>query len=421
MAQRGGKCVVSDALQVIFGAVGSGGDINPMLSIAAELQCRGHVCTVLAGSWQEPAARKLGLPFHSILPESNFQQFSAKCVAAESPAESWMAFFYDAVFPSVASTFEQVRRLHVPGRTVLIGASHVIGLRLAAERYGIPIIKTNVQPEPLRPPPEHEYTRYFNALFKRVLDRQRNEYGLPPSNLPFIEWMDTGSDILSLFPPWFLVPGIDAPAAKQGRMLNFIFDDPDVSAQTSREVDAFLAVYEQPIVFTVGTGAHDVREFFEVAEQSAAELSRPAVFLTRARDQISPSLPRGILHVDYLPFKCLLPFAGAIVHHGGIGTSAQALRAGIPQLILPGGFDQFDNAARNRAFGVGGSIEDRCEMTAGLDALLQDRQVAAHCRAYRNRFDPAHTLQWCCDAFEENFASLGLDLTPGAAASSRNS
>jgi len=45
------------------------------------------------------------------------------------------------------------------------------------------------------------------------------------------------------------------------------------------------------------------------------------------------------------------------VHHGGIGTSAQAMRAGIPQLVSPLFYDQFDNAACVTALGAGGTID----------------------------------------------------------------
>jgi rhamnosyltransferase subunit B len=45
-----------------------------------------------------------------------------------------------------------------------------------------------------------------------------------------------------------------------------------------------------------------------------------------------------------------------LVHHGGIGTTAQALRAGRPQLVIPMAHDQFDNAARVKRLGVGSRI-----------------------------------------------------------------
>ena len=389
---------------IVIGAIGTHGDLNPMLTLGAALARRGYRCCVLAGAWQEAAVRKVGLDFHPILSEMQFRQFNENLRTVSSPGADWITFFYDAVFPATGATFEFVRDRCARGGTVLIGASHVIGLRLAAERFGIPLVTTNVQPESLRPSRDDEFSIYMNGLLTRLLDQHRRNAGLAPASLPFIEWLDADRTVVSLFPEWFLVPGIDGPAHAQGRMLDFIFDDPHGGARASRALDAFLAAHDAPIVFTAGTGATSVREFFAAAVDSAAALSRPALLLTKAREQVPDPLPHGMLHVDYLPFAELLPYVGGIVHHGGIGTFAQSLRAGIPQIIMPGGFDQFGNAAKAVAFGVGERIDpahlDARELASKLDVVLQRGTTATQCRAYRDRFDPAHTLDWCCDALE---------------------
>jgi rhamnosyltransferase subunit B len=65
------------------------------------------------------------------------------------------------------------------------------------------------------------------------------------------------------------------------------------------------------------------------------------------------ALPAHMLHVPFLPFSEIFPYCAAIVHHGGVGTTAEALAAGSPQLILPLGFDQLDNGVRVKKLGVG--------------------------------------------------------------------
>src|SRR6185312_8041202 len=247
---------------IVIGAIGTHGDLNPMLTLGSELARRGYRCSVLAGSWQEPAVRKVGLEFHPILSEVQFRQFNDNLRTASSPGADWITFFYDAVFPATGTTFEFVRDHATRGDMVLIGASHVIGLRLAAERFGIPMVTTNVQPESLRPSRDDEFAIYMNGLLPRLLDQHRRNAGLAAASLPFIEWLDSDRTLVSLFPEWFLVSGIDGPAHAQGTMLDFIFDDPQAGAHASRTIDAFLAAHDAPIVFTAGTGATLVREFF---------------------------------------------------------------------------------------------------------------------------------------------------------------
>jgi UDP:flavonoid glycosyltransferase YjiC (YdhE family) len=388
-------------LTLFFGVVGSGGDLNPMIAIAAELQRRGHACTVLAGEWQVPAVRRLGLECLPILDTEQFQRFTAHGHAA--PERNWLAFFYDAVFPAVAPAFAHVRERLVPGRTALVGASHVIGLRLAAERFGLPLLTTHVQPEPLRPAVDDAFARYFNGLLGRPLAQHRRDAGLAPDDRPFIDWLDDHARTVAFFPPWFPVAGIDAAPVRQGEMLDFLFDDP-ADAATPPRLDAFMARHDRPLVFTAGTGNASVGAFFAAAADCVERLGRPAIFLSRERAQMPERLPAEVLAIDYLPFQALLPYAGAIVHHGGIGTCAQALRAGIPQLVVPGGFDQFDNARRVLAFGVGDRLDADAfgadAMAAKLAALLADPAVSARCDDYRRRFDPARGAAWCCDRIE---------------------
>ena len=60
------------------------------------------------------------------------------------------------------------------------------------------------------------------------------------------------------------------------------------------------------------------------------------------------SLPDGVAAFDYVSFSELFPRAAAIVHAGGVGTTALAMRAGRPMLVMPCTHDQFDSAARGR-------------------------------------------------------------------------
>jgi rhamnosyltransferase subunit B len=392
-------------LKIFLGAVGSGGDVNPMLTLGAELQRRGHECTILAGEWQASAAYGLGLAFHPILWSQQFAHYSANAAAAQSSADAWITFFYDAVFPAIAPVVQYVREHASPGQTLLIGASHVLGLRLAAERWNLPHVTTLVQPEPVRRPLDDPFSLHFNGLFGRLFKQQRIAIGLNPSDQPFSHWMETRRLSAALFPRWFVLPGIDATPDEQTLMLDFLFDDPlNPTTSTPPAVDAFLATYESPLVFTFGTGNAYARRLFEEAIHCAQTLGRPAILLTRERSQVPVQLPREFLHVDYVALGNLLPYASAIVHHGGIGTCAQALRAGIPQLVTPRGFDQFDNATRVQEFGVGDRLlweqVSRTELAQTLDAVLRSAQIRDRCAAIRERFDPAHTIAWCCDAIE---------------------
>lgn len=94
-------------------------------------------------------------------------------------------------------------------------------------------------------------------------------------------------------------------------------------------------------------------KFFEAGLAACERLGRRAVLVTRYPDELPPALGDRAIARSYVPFSDLMPRVAAVVHHGGIGTTAQGLAAGVPQLVMPMSHDQPDNAVRLRTLGVG--------------------------------------------------------------------
>jgi len=147
--------------------------------------------------------------------------------------------------------------------------------------------------------------------------------------------------------------------------------------------------------------SREARGFFEAGLRACALLNQRAILLTPYADQV-PALPAWARHFPYIALQRLAPRASALIHHGGIGTAAQGLRAGLPQLLAPLFFDQFDNAERLEALGVGRRLmdaRDGKEMTATLEAML-DPQVRERGKPLRAHFSEDDPLAAICDAIE---------------------
>jgi UDP:flavonoid glycosyltransferase YjiC (YdhE family) len=133
-------------------------------------------------------------------------------------------------------------------------------------------------------------------------------------------------------------------------------------------------------------------------------LGRRGIFLTKYADQIPKNLPDTVRHFGFVPLSLLLRRSAAFVHHGGIGSSSQAIQAGIPQIVRPMAFDQFDNARRVRRLGVGKELWPRQfnvrNLTRALDYLLTSPEVAARCQEFAPRCDGSAALTAACDALE---------------------
>jgi UDP:flavonoid glycosyltransferase YjiC (YdhE family) len=145
----------------------------------------------------------------------------------------------------------------------------------------------------------------------------------------------------------------------------------------------------------------DAKGFFSASLQACLKMGRRGVFLSPYREQIPPDLPSSFRHFDFIPLDTLLPYASGIVYHGGIGTCAQGLRAGIPHLVAPKTFEQSDNAGRLKRLGVGDSINrdnyNKTTVSNKLETLLNSENTREHCRKIKGKFDNYHGVSDTCD------------------------
>jgi rhamnosyltransferase subunit B len=161
--------------------------------------------------------------------------------------------------------------------------------------------------------------------------------------------------------------------------------------------------WPRPVVFTTGTGFGSPEIFFDAAAACCAELGMPGIFL-------SPFLAGGrqlgdrIACFDHVELDRLLPHAAAIVHHGGMGTTARALQAGIPQVISPTGFDQPDNGHRTEVLGVGRVVSRKCmtgaTFAAAIREQLADPEQPAKLSRYRAALEGERAVERAADLLE---------------------
>jgi UDP:flavonoid glycosyltransferase YjiC (YdhE family) len=128
-------------------------------------------------------------------------------------------------------------------------------------------------------------------------------------------------------------------------------------------------------------------------------------------------LPAGALAVGYAPYATLFPQSAAVVHQGGIGTLAQAMRAGKPMAIMPYGHDQPDNAARARRLGIARVIPRRGftpeRVAAELRRLFENPDYAARAADVGRRLRAEDGARAAADAIEALLASRGAGATSG--------
>jgi rhamnosyltransferase subunit B len=293
--------------------------------------------------------------------------------------------------------------------------------RIAQEKLGVPMATVSLQPAWLfsaDDPPvfvgqlawvkrsPRWFRRFSNYFTCRLMERSfgapirefREKLGLPPWQ-SFWRWTFSPQAAVGLFPEWYAPRQTDWPA--NFRHAEFpLFDDDDTLPD---DVETFLAEGPPPVVFTPGSAVAGATPFIRAAAEACRRLGRRGIILSKFGEEIA-DLPAGVRRWSYVPLGPLLGRCAALVHHGGIGTASQALRAGIPQVVTPLAYDQPDNAVRLADLGVARRVNmhgiNARRLTAALDSVLNSADVAAACRRAAERIPKKPSLAVACDAVE---------------------
>jgi len=410
------------SMHFLLTPIGSGGDVRPFVAIGRRLVQRGHEATLFAAEPFGPLATEAGLRFVSIWSTADYER------QVLNP-DLWhprrgLRLVLDILTANLEANFAQVARVWLPTNSVLVAHSLAFATRAFAESHRVPSATIhlspnlfrsrfeqpvmgpgkdlNVVPQLLRGPFWWMVDRLMlDPMIAPALNRFRQRHGLPPCRHVFRDAIHSRELVLGLFPPWFGAPQPDWPA--QTRLTGFPLA-PNSNEVVPTELDQWLGAGEPPLVFTPGTANRQAREFFAVATAAALRLKRRALLLTHWREQVPQDLPPEVRHLTYAPLTAMLHRCAAFVHHGGVGSSAQGLHAGVPQLLMPMGFDQPDNAARLVRLGVGSIIAPHRFHTdtvvRQLERLLTSPDVQQACHRWRERSTAASGIEAAGDALE---------------------
>lgn len=414
---------------IVLTAVGSAGDIHPLIALGMGLQKQGHQPVIAVNEHFRPLADQNGLDFIPLGSEAQYVQITRNPDLWHL-TKSFQVLVDDAIGPFVRPLFDILAQFD-PAHTIVAASGFMYGARIAHEKLGLPWVTLHLQPALFRTAydtptmgsasfpewiPPAVKRGYFRLLDAALIDRAigakvnpfRRELGLPPQKQFLGASFHAPQKSIGLFPDWFAPPQPDWPT--QIELTGFVrYDGGEMPALStvevavlSSELVAFLENGPPPLVFTAGSAMLHGARFFAESVAAAQQLNCRAVLVARDRSQIPSNLPSTVLHVDYVPFSLLLPHAAALVHHGGIGTVAQALAVGVPQLIMPMSHDQPDNARRLQRLGVAEMLRPKkyreTAVAHKLDQLLNSPQTRQQCQKWAQQVDFDAALQQTCQA-----------------------
>ncbi|MCI0491593.1 MAG: glycosyltransferase [Planctomycetes bacterium] len=417
--------------QFIITALGSYGDVHPMVGLGESLIARGHHVKIVANPYFEDVVRGAGL---TLLPVGTREQYIELSQHPDlwHPTRGPQLVLGMVAGELLRPLYEIVSTHYVPGETVFCAHGLDLASRTASEVLTAPLAAVHLAPGmiwSLDDPPRLKggwlgpgvprwlkrlqlwiaESLFVDPLLCRPLNQLRSELGLPPIQRLFTSWLSKADVVLCLFPDWFGVPQADWPA--NTRPVGFPLWDSPGSASLPEVVREFLAAGEPPIAFSPGSANKEAHRFFAAAVESCGRLGRRGILLTKYDHQLPARLPDSVRHFGFVPLSQFLPQTAAFVHHGGIGSCAQGLAAGVPQLVRPMSFDQFDNSRRLIRLGVAEELSVKRfrgkSIAAAVERLLTSPAVATRCCELANCCDGLASRGAACDALEQLAALSG--------------
>jgi UDP:flavonoid glycosyltransferase YjiC (YdhE family) len=414
-------------VKILFAAIGSYGDINPYIALALELKRRGHSCTLATASYYRDVIEKQGLGFAPLRPDASLDDVEL-IKKVMDPKKGSETIVRELVMPELRNMHADLKPA-AEAADVLV--SHVLtyAMPILGEQLKKPWVSTVLSPlvffsphdVPVLPPAPW-LASFMRPLGPRVntglirlmkkisyswsapVRAFRRELGLAPGGDPLWEGQHSPHAVLAMFSAHFAAPQPDWPA--HTTVCGFPFLD-DVSTPLNPELVEFMATGEPPLVFTLGSSAvMSAGDFYSHAIAAATALKRRAVLVAGPRaEELSKSLPPSIKAVGWAAFPPLFANAAVVVHPGGIGTTAQALRGGRPQLVVPFANDQFDNADHVKRLGVGGVLYqtqvNAPRLTRTLKMILSNANMARAAALVGGHIRAERGVSNACDIIEQ--------------------
>lgn len=410
---------------IVLTTHGSSGDLNPFLALGAGLRARGHTVRFALSPALTPLATTAGFPVDPLADDAPITQ-PEHIYGSGSSVESLRVAVQQGILPTLRQKVQGLRAA-CDDADLLVAASLQLPASIVADLAGLPWASVAIAPlalpsaafppSPMPPAPpaiQPLMNRMAWSVGKRLLrpiadpavNALRAEYGLAPRHDLLINGNLSPELVAVAVSPAFLPRPSDWPTHAQ--LTGFCFYDTPAGWQEPTRLRQFLHGDGPVIAVSSGSQSTSVDQtfatFYQASVGAIQQLGARALVIGAAPGTFPEPLPDDVLSVPYAPFSAVYPRCAAAIHHGGIGTTAQALRAGIPMVIAPWGFDQFFIGEQIERLGAGMRL-DRKRATAPhiaglLRTLLDDPQPRSRAQSIARQLAREDGVETLCNALE---------------------
>ncbi len=402
--------------------VGSAGDNYPFIGLGMELARRGHRVTVLSSDHFGPLIERCGLEFVSVGTDEEYLSNIA------DPNIWHPTRGFEMVMKMVRKLINRVMdavTARIDDQTAVVAHSLDFASRAIAEKTGLRVVTVHLSPLIIRTDYDTGVMRgSFNhsivpPWMKRVIWRVVDRFVVDPAAAPMVNEvrakvglgpvkhiLETAmhSPLLTvgMWPAWYSAPQPDYPPFV--KLTGFPMFDGGEAQPVPADVEEYLSAGEPPVVFTPGSANVHGHEFFDAAVDAAGRLGRRTMLLSKFDEHLPGKVPENVRRFPFAPLSRILSRCAALVHHGGVGTTAAGLAGGVPQLIMPMSHDQPNNAHWVKRLGAGDMIPQKKftgkRVAKVLARLLESAEVKGNCATAAERIARQNAVGETVDLIE---------------------
>jgi UDP:flavonoid glycosyltransferase YjiC (YdhE family) len=374
-------------MKVVLAAHGTRGDIEPCATVGLELQRRGHEVHMAVPPDLVGFVGSAGLTAVGYGPDSQEQvnalaEFLHHAFTLQNPI-SFVRRGRELFVKGWAQMGETLTSLADGADLLVTGQTYHGVVANVAEYYDIPSATLHHFPIcvngqlalPSTPSPAALVRSTLRAAWwlywrisKDVDDAQRRELGLPRAAAPAAKRMaERGSLEIQAYDE-VCFPGLAAEWNRQRPFVGAL--TLDLPTDADGEVASWIAAGTPPVYFGFGsTPIQTPADTIAMIASACSELGARALIYSGPNDSDCTSYADHVKLVGTLNYGTIFPLCRAVVHHGGAGTTAAALRAGTPMVVLWDVADQPLWAAQVTRMKVGRA---RRLSSATKDSLVDD-------------------------------------------------
>jgi sterol 3beta-glucosyltransferase len=335
-------------VKILIPTMGTRGDVQPYIALAEKLKLSGFDAVIAT----HPCWRKLicgyNIEFAPIGPDIDIEYEAAKI---RGNAKHWILGALQTakfIMSNMEKASDELLKLCKECDLVIVSHSQVGGAE--AEASGVPYISVSLQPDviPKKLDENRIYKRFKNNLISAIIsppmvapyNKLRTKLGLKKVKTfdqlisPYLNIIPISSTV---YPPNELWED-------KNKVIGYWFLDDFENYSPSWELKEFLEGGPPPVIVALGAMSFESsteKNKLDIIVNSISKSGMRGIIQGFNRTMENYILPNNIIRVDSIPHSWLFRQGYCVIHHGGLGTTASALKAGVPAIVIPHVLDQY--------------------------------------------------------------------------------